>query len=772
MFNIVKKELEWCGKPLTLETGRMARQADGAVLVTYGKTVVLGTAVSSKTAKEGIDFLPLTVNYQEKAFAAGKIPGGFFKREGRPSEAETLTCRLIDRPIRPLFPEGFFHETQVICTVLSHDPDVEPDIPAMVAASAALAISGVPFLGPIGGIRVGFKDGKYISNPSADEICDSDLDLVVAGTKNSVLMVESEANILSEDEMLGAVEYGHKNMQPVIKLIEELKSEAGKPAWDVQTPDHSALKKKIEKLAEKGLRDAYKEKEKQARSEKISDIKASTIESLTEELGEELDLVVTNGLLKKLEKDIVRGDIIKSQKRIDDRGVSDVRSIDSQVSVLPKTHGSALFTRGETQALAVTTLGTGDDMQRIDSLGGDYKEHFLLHYNFPPFSVGEASMLRPAGRREIGHGRLAWRALHATMPSLEEFPYTIRIVSDITESNGSSSMATVCGGSLSMMDAGVPVTAPVAGIAMGLIKEEKDYVILSDILGDEDHLGDMDFKVAGTDKGITALQMDIKIDGITTEIMKKALKQAKEGRLHILKEMKKALSKPRKGVNENAPQIVTVEIDKEKIGGLIGPGGKNIREICEVTGAKIDIEEDGSVNIAAVDKASIDAAVKMVEESVCEPEVGKIYDGKVVKILDFGLLVNFLGKSEGMVHISEISGERIEDIHEVSNVDDEVKVKVISSDRGKTRLSMRVVDQKTGDDISDQFDDEPRAPAPRNRRDNRGGRDGGGRGGNNNRRDRGGNDRDRGDRNNREERNNRRDNDGDDKPSKRKKRFF
>jgi polyribonucleotide nucleotidyltransferase len=729
MFDIKKKEIQWGDRKLCIETGEIARQADGAVKITYGETVVLCTAVAQKKPKEGIDFFPLTVNYQQKAFAAGKIPGGFFKREGRPSEKETLTSRLIDRPLRPLFPEGFYNETQVIATVLSHDLENDPDVVAMIGCSAALAISGIPFEEAISGVRVGYVDGKYVLNPSPEQMEETQLDLIVAGTESSVLMVESEAKILSEEVMLGAVEFGHKEMQPIIKLISEFKAEAGKPAWDFTKPDNSALEKRVNELTEKGLREAYGETDKQARVEKINAVKDQAIATLEEELGEDFDDVKVGGALKKVEKEIVRGDILKTKKRIDGRGESDVRNIESSVSVLPRTHGSALFTRGETQALAVATLGTGQDMQIIDELDGDYKEHFMLHYNFPPYSVGEASFLKSPGRREIGHGKLAWRAVRAVLPTLEEFPYTVRVVSEVTESNGSSSMATVCGSSLSMMDAGVPLKAPVAGIAMGLIKDGKEFSVLSDILGDEDHLGDMDFKVAGTTEGVTALQMDIKINGITTEIMKVALDQAKGGRIHILEKMKSAISKNREGVNENAPQIQSITIPKDKIGEVIGPAGKNIREICETTGAKIDIEEDGTVKVAAIGLEPVQQAIQLIQDTIAEVEVGKIYEGKVVKLLDFGALVNFLGKTDGLVHISEVKNERVEKITDEVNEGDEVKVKVLSVERGKVRLSMKRVNQETGEDLSDQFEDDGTRPS-------RGGRDGG-RGGNKGRDNRG-----------------------------------
>lgn len=738
MFKVITKEIQWGGKTLKLETGQIARQADGAVIASYGETVVLCTAVARKEAKEGVDFFPLTVNYQEKAFAAGKIPGGFFKREGRPSEKETLISRLIDRPIRPLFPEGFYNETQVICTVLSHDQEVDTDIISVIGASAALSISGVPFDGPVGAAKVGFINGEYVLNPNSEEIKLSDLDLVVAGTASSVLMVESEAKMLSEEIMLGAVEFGHNAMQAVISLINELKAEAGKPVWEVKLPDNSALEKRVAELAETALRAAYKETVKQERVSKISAAKDATIATLKAELGDDFNAQKVGGALKNLEKDIVRNDILKTKKRIDGRGEGDVRAIASNIQILPRTHGSALFTRGETQALVVTTLGTGQDMQTIDDLSGDYKQHFLLHYNFPPYSVGEASMMKSPGRREIGHGKLAWRAVRAVLPTLEEFPYTIRVVSEITESNGSSSMATVCGATLAMLDAGVPLKASVAGIAMGLIKEGNEFSVLSDILGDEDHLGDMDFKVAGTETGVTALQMDIKINGITTEIMKVALTQAKAGRLHILTEMKAAIPEGRTGVSKNAPQVTIVKINKEKIGELIGPGGKMIRQICEESGAKIDIEEDGTVKVAAVGVDAANKAIQMIMDITAEIEIGKIFSGKVVRLLEFGALVNFVGKMDGLVHISEIKKERVEDINDVIKVGDEVKVKVLSVERGKVRLSMKRVNQETGEDQSDQFEDDgtrpgrsggdrDRRPSRGPRNDNRGGdRDRGG----------------------------------------------
>jgi polyribonucleotide nucleotidyltransferase len=699
MFSVHRKELIWGDRKLVLESGKIARQADGAVMVTYGETVVLCTAVAQREPRVGIDFFPLTVNYQEKTFAAGKIPGGFFKREGRPSEKETLTSRLIDRPIRPLFMKGFRNETQVICTVLSHDIENDPDIVALIGASAALTISGIPFLGPIGGARVGYIDGAYKLNPQIDEMPNSKLDMIVAGTKDAVLMVESEANELSEDVMLGAVMFAHREFQPVIDAIIDLAEVCAKAPWDVpaEPAGNDDLRGRLRVVAEDGLRAAYQETVKQARVEKLAAAKAAAIDAIESD-GSGSEAV--GGLLKELEKDIVRGNILKTGVRIDGRDTKTVRPIVTEVGILPRAHGSALFTRGETQAFAVATLGTGQDEQIMDALAGEYREHFMLHYNFPPYSVGEASFLRSPGRREIGHGKLAWRALKAVMPSKEDFPYTIRVVSEITESNGSSSMATVCGSSLSMMDAGVPLRRPVAGIAMGLIKEDDGYAVLSDILGDEDHLGDMDFKVAGTDSGITALQMDIKITGITEEIMKTALDQAKEGRLHILSEMNKALDSARESVSENAPRITTISIPKDKIREVIGTGGKVIREICEVTGAKIDIEDDGTIKVAAVDSDAGQAAIDWIRSIVAEPEVGVIYSGKVVKVVDFGAFVNFLGARDGLVHISELAPRRVGKVTDVVNEGDTVKVKVLGiDDRGKVKLSMKVVDQETGEEI-------------------------------------------------------------------------
>ncbi len=700
MFSVHRKEVMWGGRKLVFETGKVARQADGAVMVTYGDTMVLCTAVAQKSPKPGIDFFPLTVNYQEKTFAAGKIPGGFFKREGRPNEKETLTSRLIDRPIRPLFAKGFQNETQVICTVLSHDLENDPDVVSLVGASAALTISGIPFMGPIGGARVGYAEGEYMLNPAPEDLEKSDLDMVVAGTPDAVLMVESEASELSEEIMLGAVMFAHREFQPVIQAIIELAEECAKEPWDVPepAPERAELAAKLKDVAEVKIREAYSETIKQARVEKISAAKAHAIEAL--DVDEDSEKLL-GGLLKDLEKEVVRGNILDTGNRIDGRDTKTVRPILAEVGILPRSHGSALFTRGETQALCVATLGTGQDEQIIDALEGEYRENFMLHYNFPPYSVGEASFLRSPGRREIGHGKLAWRAVRAVLPSKEDFPYTMRVVSEITESNGSSSMATVCGTSLSLMDAGVPITRPVAGIAMGLIKEERGFAVLSDILGDEDHLGDMDFKVAGTSEGVTSLQMDIKITGITEEIMKVALNQACEGRQHILGEMSKALGVARDDVSDNAPRITTMSVPKDKIRDVIGTGGKVIREICEVTGAKIDIDDDGTIKVAAVTAESGAAALDWIKGIVAEPEVGTIYEGKVVKVVDFGAFVNFLGAKDGLVHISELAPQRVGKVTDIVNEGDQVKVKVLAvDDRGKVKLSMKVVDQETGKEIS------------------------------------------------------------------------
>ncbi|CBS88234.1 polyribonucleotide nucleotidyltransferase [Azospirillum lipoferum] len=699
MFTVHRKEIEWGGRKLVLETGKIARQANGAVMVTYGDTTVLCTAVAAKAPKPGVDFFPLTVNYQEKAFAAGKIPGGFFKREGRPTEKETLVSRLIDRPIRPLFADGFRNETQVVCTVLSHDLENDPDIVAMVGASAALTISGIPFLGPIGAARVGYKNGQYVLNPTMDEVEDSDLDLVVAGTTEGVLMVESEAKELTEEVMLGAVMFGHTNFQPVIEMIIDLAEEAAKEPWDLPEPayDRKALKARLRETVGSDVEAAYTEMVKQSRYEKVGAAKAKALETL----AEEFDAQSIGFEFKELEADILRGAVLKTGRRIDGRDTKTVRPIVSEVGVLPRAHGSALFTRGETQALVVTTLGTSQDEQIIDALEGEYREHFMLHYNFPPYSVGEAGRMGSPGRREIGHGKLAWRAIHPLLPKKEDFPYTLRVVSEVTESNGSSSMATVCGTSLSLMDAGAPLARPVAGIAMGLIKEDHGFAVLSDILGDEDHLGDMDFKVAGTEVGVTALQMDIKITSITEEIMKIALGQAKDGRLHILGEMSKALTGAREGVNENAPRITVINIPKEKIRDVIGSGGKVIREIVEQTGAKIDIDDDGTVKVSAVDQKKSDAAIEWIKGIVAEPEMGVVYTGKVVKVVDFGAFVNFLGSRDGLVHISELAQQRVGKVSDVVSQGDSVKVKVIGfDDRGKVKLSMKQVDQATGEDLT------------------------------------------------------------------------
>jgi polyribonucleotide nucleotidyltransferase len=708
MFEIFRKEVMWGGRRLILETGKIARQADGAVLATYGETTVLCTAVASRSAKPGQDFFPLTVNYQEKTFAAGKIPGGFFKREGRPSEKETLVSRLIDRPIRPLFAPGFLNETQVVCTVLSHDLENDPDIVALVGASAALTLSGIPFFGPIAGARVGYVDGNYVLNPKVEDLAKSSLDLVVAGTGEGVLMVESEAKELPEDVMLGAVMFGHKHFQPVIQAIIELAEVAAKEPW--QPPAKSEKYENIKAQLKAGWWDdiasAYAEVSKQARSNKLDAAKNRIMEVFTDPN----DAAVALKLFKDLEKDIVRSAILKTGKRIDGRDTKTVRPIVSEVGILPRAHGSALFTRGETQALAVTTLGTGQDEQIIDALDGEYRSNFMLHYNFPPYSTGEAKRMGSPGRREIGHGKLAWRAVRPLLPPKESFPYTIRVVSEITESNGSSSMASVCGASLSLMDAGVPLKAPVAGIAMGLIKETDGFAVLSDILGDEDHLGDMDFKVAGTTGGVTALQMDIKITSITEEIMKIALGQAKDGRLHILGEMSKALTDAREGVSSNAPRITTITIPKDKIREVIGSGGKVIREICEVTGAKIDIEDDGTIKVAAVDGDAAKAAIDWIRGIVAEPELGIIYNGKVVKVVDFGAFVNFLGAKDGLVHISELAPQRVGKVADVVKVGDQVKVKVLGfDDRGKVKLSMKQVDQATGEDIGNRPREEPKA---------------------------------------------------------------
>ncbi len=702
MFTVYKKEIDWGGRKLTLESGRIARQADGAVLASLGNTIVLCTAVGAQQPRVGVDFFPLTVNYQEKAFAAGKIPGSFFKREGRPSEKETLVSRLIDRPIRPLFHKSYRNETQVVCTVLSHDMENDPDVVAMVGASAALTISGLPFLGPIGAARVGYIDGEYVLNPTLAQMAESDLELVVAGTAEGVLMVESEAKELSEEIMLGAVNFGHKQMQPVIDTIIDLAEMCAREPRDL-TPEPEELAPLKQRLSDgfaAKLAEAYQEPIKLTRQEKVAAVKAEAIESLG---GDEGLLALAGGVFKSLEQEIVRGNILKTGKRIDGRSTTQVRPIDCQVGMLPLAHGSALFTRGETQALVVTTLGTGDDEQLMDVLEGTYREHFMLHYNFPPYSVGEAGRMGSPGRREIGHGKLAWRALRPLMPAKEDFPYTVRIVSEITESNGSSSMATVCGSSLALMDAGVPLAKSCAGIAMGLIKEDDGVAVLSDILGDEDHLGDMDFKVAGTEEGVTSLQMDIKITSITPEIMEQALAQARDGRLHILGEMAGALGAARASVADTAPRITTITIPKDKIREVIGTGGKVIREITETTGAKIDIEDDGTIKVAAVDGNAGQAAIDWIRSIVAEPEVGTVYDGKVVKIVDFGAFVNFLGARDGLVHISELAQHRVAKVGDVIEEGQMVKVKCIGvDDRGKVKLSMKRVDQETGADLEDE----------------------------------------------------------------------
>lgn len=707
MFKEFRKEIEWAGQKLVLETGKIARQADGAVMATLGESKVLCTVVGEKSPKPGLDFFPLSVHYVEKAFAAGKIPGGFFKREGRPSERETLTSRLIDRPIRPLFVKGFKNETQVICTVVSHDLENETDILALIGTSAALTISGLPFMGPVGGARVGRIDGKLILNPTVAQIAESDLDLIVAGTQEGVLMVESEASELSEEQMLEAVMFGHRGFQPVIDAIIDLAEACAKDPRDLpeEPAGLDAIAKRISEEASEDLRAAYGIKIKSDRQSKISEVKKAVAAKLQadDSINQELLGEVMGDVMKNLEKDIVRNDILDTGVRIDGRDTKTVRPIACEVGILPRAHGSALFTRGETQALVTTTLGTGQDEQIVDGLAENYRENFMLHYNFPPFSVGEAGRFGFTGRREVGHGKLAWRAIHPIMPSKEEFPYTVRVVSDVTESNGSSSMATVCGTSLSLMDAGAPLPRPVAGIAMGLIKEGERYAVLSDILGDEDHLGDMDFKVAGTENGVTSLQMDIKITSITEEIMKIALGQARDGRLHILAEMAKSISNSRDSVSGNAPRVTSMKINPDKIRDIIGPGGKVIREICETTGAKIDVEDDGSVRIAAVDQAAADRAAAWIRDIVAEPEVGVIYDGKVVKVVDFGAFVNFLGPRDGLVHISEMAEGRVEKVSDVVNEGDIVKVKLIGiDDRGKVKLSMRVVNQETGEDISEQ----------------------------------------------------------------------
>ncbi|MBT45923.1 MAG: polyribonucleotide nucleotidyltransferase [Citromicrobium sp.] len=740
MFDTKTVSLEWGGKTLTLETGRIARQADGAVLATYGETVVLCAVTAAKSVKDGQDFFPLTVHYQEKFSAAGRIPGGFFKREGRATEKETLVSRLIDRPVRPLFPEGFYNEINVICQVLSYDGETEPDILAMIAASAALTISGVPFMGPIGAARVGFRNGEYELNPSLSSALDEEgrLDLVVAATNDAVMMVESEAKELTEEEMLGAVMFAHEESRKVIGAIIELAEQAAKHPWELASSDDNAsMKEAIRAMIGDDIAKAYKLTDKSARSDALNEAREKVKAHYSSEEFDSQQKMTANKLTKKLEAEIVRGAILKDGQRIDGRKLDQVRPIEAMVGLLPRTHGSALFTRGETQAICTTTLGTKDAEQMIDGLEGLSYNHFMLHYNFPPYSVGEVGRFGFTSRRETGHGKLAWRALHPVLPSHEDFPYTIRILSDITESNGSSSMATVCGGCLSMMDAGVPIERPVSGIAMGLILEGDEFAVLSDILGDEDHLGDMDFKVAGSEAGITSLQMDIKVAGITQEIMTKALEQAKAGRAHILGEMTKALGSARSGVSKHAPRIETMQIDKSKIRDVIGTGGKVIREIVAETGAKVDIDDEGVIKISSSNADEIEAARKWIEGIVEEAEVGKIYTGKVVNIVDFGAFVNFMGGKDGLVHVSEMKNERVEKPTDVVSEGQEVKVKVLEIDnRGKVRLSMRVVDQETGEELEDTRpprekregggDRGPRGDRGGDRRGGRGGRGGGG----------------------------------------------
>ena len=702
MLKAIKKTITWGHEKLTLETGKIARQADSSVIATYGETVVMANVVYAKEAKAGQDFFPLTVNYQEKYYAAGKIPGGFFKREARPTEKETLTSRLIDRPIRPLFVDGFKNEVQVTCTVLSHDGENDPDIIAMIAASAALTLSGAPFLGPIGAARVGFVDDSYVLNPSIEDIDNirenskQRLDLVVAGTQDAVMMVESEAYELSEKEMLGAVKFGHEQMQKVIELIIGLAEKTAKEPYNFVPLNNDELINKIKLLGEKDIIKAFSIPDKQERQNALSEVKQNVLNNLSDE---ELENEELDSCFKKIESTVVRSNILKKGKRIDGRKLDKVRNIETETRFLPRTHGSSLFTRGETQAIVVTTLGTGDDEQIIDALHGEGRSKFLLHYNFPPYSVGETGRVAGPGRREIGHGKLAWRALQAVLPKSSDFPYTIRIVSEITESNGSSSMATVCGASLSMMDAGVPLKSAVAGVAMGLILEGKEYAVLTDILGDEDHLGDMDFKVAGTSEGITSLQMDIKVAGITPEIMEKALEQANKGRIHILEEMSKSISEAGE-FSKYAPKIETLKIATDKIREVIGSGGKVIREIVEVSGAKVDINDEGVIKIASNDSDKINKALELIKSIVDEPEVGKIYNGKIVKLMEFGAFVNFFGKKDGLVHVSQISTERVAHPKDLLKEGQQVKVKLIGfDDRGKVRLSMKTVDQKTGDEI-------------------------------------------------------------------------
>ncbi len=727
MFDKKTVSIDWAGRTLTLETGGMARQADGAVFATYGDTKLLATVCAAKSEKPGQSFFPLTVNYMEKFYAAGKIPGGYFKREGRPTERETLISRLTDRPLRPLFPKGFKNEVQVVITVLQHDLENEPDIIGMIAASAALTISGVPFMGPIGAARVGLIDGDYVLNPTLQELEESELDLVVAGTEDAVMMVESQADELTEEQMLGGVMFAHESCQDVIDAIIELAEESAKPAWDFVTPDYSAEKKAMKKIAEKGIKAAYKKTDKMERQDALRDVRdmASAELLASDDNPDGMAGNVFSDVFKSIESETVRTSVIKTKKRIDGRKLDQVRPIESQVGLLERTHGSALFTRGETQALCVATLGTSDDEQFVDQLTGTIKNKFLLHYNFPPYSVGEAGRMGGTSRREHGHGKLAWRALQAVLPTPDDFPYTIRLVSEIMESNGSSSMATVCGCSLAMMDAGVPLKRPVSGIAMGLIKDDAGIAVLSDILGDEDHLGDMDFKVAGTSEGITSLQMDIKIAGISEEIMTTALEQANAGRLHILDEMNKGLASSREEVGEFAPRIETMKIPVDKIRDVIGTGGKVIREIVDTTGARVSVEDDGTIKIASTDKKSIDAAREWIHGLTADPEAGAIYKGKVVKVVDFGAFVNFFGKKDGLVHVSQIKPERVNHPSDFLAEGQEVYVKLMGfDDRGKVRLSMKFVDQETGKEIpreegdsSDEDEKPKRSRRPRKRRD-------------------------------------------------------
>ena len=719
MFDKHTVEIEWAGRPLKLETGGMARQADGAVLASYGDTILLATVCARREEKPGQSFFPLTVNYMEKFYAAGKVPGGYFKREGRPTERETLIARLTDRPIRPLFPKGFKNEVQVVITVLQHDLENEPDVIGMIAASAALEISGVPFQGPIAAARIGLLDGDYVLNPTLDELTESELDLVVAGTSDAIMMVESEAKELTEEQMLGAVMYAHESCQDVIAAIKKLAKKAAKPKWDFSAPDLSDEKKAMKKVAEKGIKAAYKLTDKMERQEALRETRSAAWDALgrSDDNADGMADNTFSDVFKSIESATVRSTVIKTKKRIDGRKLDQVRPIVSEAGILPRTHGSALFTRGETQALCVATLGTSDDEQYVDQLTGTIKNKFLLHYNFPPYSVGEAGRMGGTSRREHGHGKLAWRALQAVLPTAEDFPYTIRLVSEIMESNGSSSMATVCGCSLAMMDAGVPLKRPVSGIAMGLIKEGKDTAVLSDILGDEDHLGDMDFKVAGTSEGITSLQMDIKIAGISEEIMTTALEQANAGRLHILGEMNKALEEARGEVGEFAPRIETMKIPVDKIRDVIGSGGKVIREIVDTTGARVSVEDDGTIKIASTDKSSIEAAMEWIHSLTAEPEVGVIYQGKVVKVVDFGAFVNFFGKKDGLVHVSQIKPERVNHPSDFLSEGQEVYVKLMGFDnRGKVRLAMKYVDQETGLEIPREPRDEDEDEKPKKSR--------------------------------------------------------